>query len=169
MSISSDFYDAFAGWVRSALSEYSGGADIPLFQARQNVARPTGPYISISPAPVFQEFGRASRPQSVSDAGTSAITHDYTGTITVREVNGDGSWLRRVLGSFDWDDAPTILSAAGISIFSVGGITAIPVPLGQDWREEYLAEVSVGYAVSETRTANWIETVELTNNIGGEE
>lgn len=174
MSLADDIYSALYDLAMGALNPgYDPGADpenptipaVPIVQDQQSQAAPTtGVYVSISGSPSLQRMGTVEI--DVPEEGatvTRGLEQLYTGTVTLWEVNGNGSKLQAIFDYSDTEAGEAILDATPVSILSYGDIVDVAYKIDNRWIAQSRAALEVSIKAKSTESVGLIEEVQWAN------
>lgn len=153
-------------WVNWVLNSTANPTPAAVIRSHQSGPAPAGAYVVVENHPNLTPFGSSSKAQDVASDKRSSVT-DYQAKVTLWEVNGDGDLLRILGAAAEWQTSISMLAGYKIAGLKVGEVMHMPRLKGEaEWIEEFRVEVTFMVAVDLPEPLGWIETVELTNNIG---
>lgn len=166
MSLATDIYNAMCDL---AMACHNPGYDpetdgdippIPVIMDQQDQDAPTtGVYLSISGSPQLERLGT---PDFGGQSSTDARNMDqlYQGTVTIWEVNGDGSKIQELI-DYSWaESGQAILDTTAVSILDYGEIVDVSFKAESRWIAQCRATLTVSIKARTTETLSTIETVE---------
>lgn len=159
-------YDVFYDLIDKVLNtDLSLG--VTLVQAHQDAPAPALPYIAIELPAVSQE-GHTHSTEVQTPSGNIGRVDNWTGTIGIWQVGGDGDLLRTLFQRLGFQTIKDFMVARKVAIFSTPDTAYLPRTEEQTWVREWRAEVRFGMAVQANETIGWIETAEISpEHLGG--
>lgn len=172
MSLATDIYGALYDLAMACHNPgYGPETDgdippVPVIQNQQDQDAPTtGVYLSISGSPQLERIGT---PDFGGQGSTDARSLDqlYQGTVTIWEVNGDGSKIQELF-DYSWTESgQAILDTTAVSILDYGEIVDASFKAESRWISQSRTTllVSIKARVSETLpTASTIQWADANN------
>lgn len=145
------------------------GMGLIIISSHQNAPAPDQRYITIDYSSGRTPIGRATKGDTQDD-GTRLLVDDHGLTIEIRETNGEGDALVELAKSIERDDIQaTYFCANGIAHYKTGNIVPIPRLEADAWIKESMVELELGIAESTRETTSYLETVDYSSEIGGNE
>jgi hypothetical protein len=153
-------------WITQILITENGESDLIIIASHQNAPAPSGPYIVINQSPNSRDrFGRASKGETKDD-GTRVLVSDWVLEMEIREYNGVGDRLEKLVDSLDREDIQRdYFQANNLAHYNQAQVLYVPRLLNEEWENEALIELQLGKAEGTTETTSFIETVDYTANI----
>ena len=153
-----ELWNALYYWVRSVLPQ-----KIKVVESHQDMPTPKGCFITISYAGNWHFAGTtASRIVVGRPDLPSPRLFTYRGTIELREVEGDGENLMKLVESLENPEIQAIFETAGISVLRTDGPTAMPALQQAQWRRESMLSLEMAWARAYEGSSLTIESVEIT-------
>lgn len=153
-----ELWNALYYWVRSVLPK-----KIKVVESHQDMATPKGCFISIAYAGNWHFAGTtASRIVVGRPDLPSPRLFTYRGSIELREVEGDGENLMKLVESLENPEIQAIFEIAGISVLRTEGPTAMPALQQAQWRRESMLTLEMAWARAYEGSTLTIESVEIT-------
>lgn len=153
-----ELWNALYYWVRSVLPK-----KIKVEESHQDMATPKGCFISINYAGNWHLAGTtASRMIANRPDLPSPRLFTYRGSVELREVEGDGENLMKLVESLEDPDIQAIFEIAGISVLRTDGPTAMPALQQAQWRRESMLTLEMAWARAYEGSTLTIESVEIT-------
>jgi len=136
---------------------------IPIVKDQQDQSAPTtGVYLALSGSPALESMGTPDIGVQASD-DTRNLDQFYQGTVTIWEVNGDGSKIQEIF-DYSWTEAgQAILDATAVSILDYGDIVDTAFKAESKWIPQCRATLTVSIKARTTETLSTIQTVEWAN------
>ncbi len=98
-------------------------------------------------------------------SGERQIKNNYEGTITIFEVNGNGSLLKKLIETKDRQDIIDLFNSRGFAYISEGPVTPVPRLPDQIWRRESMVQLLIRSASEITEDAGYIEHSEIEGTV----
>lgn len=156
-STAEELWNALCYWVRSVLPK-----KIKVVESHQDMATPKGCFISINYAGNWHLAGTTASRMVVGRPDLpSPRLFTYRGTIELREVEGDGENLMKLVESLEDPKIQAIFEVAGISVLRTDGPTAMPALQQAQWRRESLLTLEMSWARAYEGSTLTIESVEI--------
>lgn len=153
-----ELWNALYYWVRSVLLQ-----KIKVVESHQDMPTPKGCFITISYAGNWHFAGTTASRMVVGRPDLpSPRLFTYRGTIELREVEGDGENLMKLVESLENPEIQAIFETAGISVLRTDGPTAMPALQQAQWRRESLLTLEMSWARAYEGSTLTIESVEIT-------
>ena len=153
-----ELWNALYYWVRSVLPK-----KIKVEESHQDMPTPKGCFITISYAGNWHFAGTtASRMVAGCPDLPSPRLFTYRGSIEIREVEGDGENLMKLVESLENPEIQAIFETAGISVLRTDGPTAMPALQQAQWRRESMLTLEMAWARAYEGSSLTIESVEIT-------
>ena len=152
-----ELWNALYYWVRSVLPQ-----KIKVVESHQDMPTPKGCFITISYAGNWHFAGTTASRMVVSRPDLpSPRLFTYRGTIELREVEGDGENLMKLMESLENPEIQDIFETAGISVLRTDGPTAMPALQQAQWRRESMLTLEMSWARAYEGSTLTIESVEI--------
>lgn len=153
-----ELWNALYYWVRSVLPQ-----KIKVVESHQDMPTPKGCFITISYAGNWHLAGTTASRMVVGRPDLpSPRLFTYRGTIELREVEGDGENLMKLVESLENPEIQAIFEVAGISVLRTDGPTAMPALQQAQWRRESMLTLEMAWARAYEGSTLTIESVEIT-------
>lgn len=153
-----ELWNALYYWVRSVLPK-----KIKVEESHQDMPTPKGCFITISYAGNWHFAGTTASRMIVGRPDLpSPRLFTYRGTIELREVEGDGENLMKLVESLENPEIQAIFETAGISVLRTDGPTAMPALQQAQWRRESMLTLEMAWARAYEGSTLTIESVEIT-------
>ena len=157
-STAEELWNALYYWVRSVLPQ-----KIKVVESHQDMPTPKGCFISINYAGNWHLAGTTASRMVVGRPDLpSPRLFTYRGTIEIREVEGDGENLMKLVESLENPEIQAIFETAGISVLRTDGPTAMPALQQAQWRRESMLTLEMAWARAYEGSTLTIESVEIT-------
>jgi hypothetical protein len=165
MTINEEIYQNLYDWADQVLNQ-ERCLDMTIIKSTQNVPKPkrNDCYIVINYASNLDRIGRPYRTE-VDDYGKRNLINDYVGILELREVNGDGEYLRVLIESLDRQEIQHLWSSNSLTHYNEGDILQLPRIQETNWKKEALVELTIGYSVATEDNTGLIETIEYQGTI----
>ena len=136
---------------------------IPIIKDQQDQSAPTtGVYLAISGSPALERIGTPDiGVQGSNDVRN--IDQFYQGTVTIWEVNGDGSKIQELFDYTYTEDGQAELDATAVSILDYGDIIDVAFKAESRWIPQSRATLTVSIKARISETLSTIQTVEWAN------
>lgn len=163
-------------WITQILITEGGETDLPIIASHQNAPSFDKPYITISYSTDSERIGRASKGEVYFDSenpgdplnGTRLLVSDWQLKLEIRETNGDGDRLKKLLDSLDREDIyPEYFTENGIAHYQSTSVLMLPRLNQDEWIRESIVEMQLGSAEGTREQSGYIDTVEYEGTIGG--
>lgn len=152
-----ELWNALYYWVRSVLPK-----NIKVEESHQDMATPKGCFISINYAGNWHLAGTTASRMVVGRPDLpSPRLFTYRGSVELREVEGDGEKLMKLVESLEDPEIQAIFEVAGISVLRTDGPTAMPALQQAQWRRESMLTLEMAWARSYEGSTLTIESVEI--------
>lgn len=156
-STAEELWNALYYWVRSVLPQ-----KIKVVESHQDMPTPKGCFITISYAGNWHFAGSSASRMVVGRPDLpSPRLFTYRGTIELREVEGDGENLMKLVESLENPEIQAIFETAGISVLRTDGPTAMPALQQAQWRRESMLTLEMAWARAYEGSTLTIESVEI--------
>lgn len=153
-----ELWNALYYWVRSVLPK-----KIKVEESHQDMPTPKGCFITISYAGNWHFAGTTASRMVVGRPDLpSPRLFTYRGTIELREVEGDGENLMKLVESMENPEIQAIFETAGISVLRTDGPTAMPSLQQAQWRRESMLTLEMAWARAYEGSPLTIKSVEIT-------
>ena len=153
-----ELWNALYYWARSVLPQ-----KIKVVESHQDMPTPKGCFITISYAGNWHFAGTTASRMVVGRPDLpSPRLFTYRGTIELREVEGDGENLMKLVESLENPEIQAIFETAGISVLRTDGPTAMPALQQAQWRRESMLTLEMAWARAYEGSTLTIESVEIT-------
>lgn len=150
-------WDALYSWVKSVLPE------VEVIESHENAPSPAGNFLCIDYAGNWTLRGSsASRMVSDREDLPSARVYTYTGSIQIRDVDGNGENLMLLLESLENIDVSAQFEENGFSILKSTGPMAMPALQQDQWRRESILTLEMAWTRAYEGTTLTIKSVEIT-------
>lgn len=139
----STLWDALYNWVTGVLP------GVEVVEAYQNAPSPTGNYIAIDYSGTRRRAGTTPDNKNggvVNGVYVGPRVYTYRGSVQVRDVDGDGENLLRLVESLDADEVREAMASAGFSVLSTSGPVEIPAIEQSTWRRESVLTLEMSWA-----------------------
>ena len=163
-------------WITQVLITEGGETGLPIIASHQNAPSFDKPYITISYGSDSERVGRAAKGDvyfNVDDEddplnGTRLLISDWQLKLEIRETNGEGDRLKKLLDSLDREDIyPKYFTGNGIAHYQSTVVQMLPRLNQDDWIQESIVEMQIGSAEGTRENSGYIDTVEYEGTIGG--
>jgi len=169
MSLATDIYGAIYDLAMSILNPgYDPETDgdlppIPIIKDQQDQSAPTtGVYLAISGSPSLQRIGTPDIGEQDED-DTRNLDQFYQGTVTIWEVNGDGSKIQELFDYSYTEAGQAELDATAVSILDYGEIVDASFKAESRWISQCRATITVTIRSRISETLSTVNTVEWAN------
>lgn len=153
-----ELWNALYYWVRSVLPQ-----KIKVVESHQDMPTPKGCFITISYEGNWHFAGTTASRMVVGRPDLpSPRLFTYRGTIELREVEGDGENLMKLVESLENPEIQAIFETAGISVLRTDGPTAMPALQQAQWRRESMLTLEMAWARAYEGSTLTIDSVEIT-------
>lgn len=157
-STAEELWNALYYWAHSVLPQ-----KIKVIESHQDMPSPKGCFITISYAGNWHFAGTTASRMVVGRPDLpSPRLFTYRGTIELREVEGDGENLMKLVESLENPEIQAIFETAGISVLRTDGPTAMPALQQAQWRRESMLTLEMAWARAYEGSTLTIESVEIT-------
>ena len=139
----STLWDALYNWVTGVLT------GVEVVEAYQNAPSPTGNYIAIDYSGTWRRAGTTPDNKDggvVNGVYVGPRVYTYRGSVLVRDVEGDGENLLRLVESLDADAVREAMASAGFSVLSTSGPVELPSIEQSTWRRESVLTLEMSWA-----------------------
>lgn len=149
-------WDALYSWVKSVLPE------VEVIESHENAPSPAGNFLCIDYAGNWTLRGpSASRMVSDREDLPSARVYTYTGSIQIRDVDGNGENLMLLLESLENIDVSAQFEENGFSILKSTGPMAMPALQQDQWRRESILTLEMAWTRAYAGSTLSIASVEI--------
>lgn len=151
-----EVWDFLYNWTSRVL-------DVPVVESHQDAPAPEGTYVTIDYAGSWRLAGTAPshRIQERPDLPSPRV-FVYRGSAQVREVDGDGENLLRLIESLDDPNYTPSFGNNGLSILKTSGPVAMPVVEQSQWRRESVLTLELSWARAYAGSTLTIDSVSVT-------
>ena len=153
----SALWDRLYAWVHAVLPL------VPVCESHENAPSEDGNYICIDYSGTWRLAGTTPS-KMVEDRPDlpSPSLYTYRGSVQVRDVDGDGENLMKLVESLHEDNVLEMFGDAGISVLKTTGPVPLPALQQTEWRRESILTLEMAWARAYTGTELTIESVEIT-------
>lgn len=152
-----ELWNALYYWVRSVIPQ-----KIKVVESHQDMPTPKGCFITISYAGNWHFAGTSASRMVVGRPDLpSPRLFTYRGAIELREVEGDGENLMKLVESLENPEIQAIFETSGISVLRTDGPTAMPALQQAQWRRESMLTLEMAWARAYEGSTLTIESVEI--------
>lgn len=153
----STLWDSLYEWVTSVLP----GVEVVI--SHEDAPSPAGNFVCIDYAGSWQLRGStASRMVSDRPDLPSPRVYTYTGSVQIRDVDGDGENLMLLLESLENIDTLSQFESKGFSVLRSSGPMAVPALQQSQWRKESILTLELAWTRAYAGSEEVIESVEIT-------
>ena len=153
----STLWDSLYDWATSVLP----GVEVVI--SHEDAPSPAGNFVCIDYAGSWQLRGStASRMVSDRPDLPSPRVYTYTGSVQIRDVDGDGENLMLLLESLEDPSVLGTLADKGFSVLRSSGPQVMPALQQSEWRRESILTLELAWARVYAGTTLTIESVEIT-------
>jgi hypothetical protein len=166
MTVSQEIYENIYDWIDQILNQEMC-LGFTIIESHQDIpkAKRDEVYMVIQYSPTnIDRIGRPTKTE-VDSNGKRNLINDYVGILELREVNGDGEYLRVLLESLDRQDIIDYWSSKNLSQYTEGSVINIPRIQETNWKKEALVELTIGYATATKENIGYIENVEFEGTV----
>jgi len=166
---SATLFSKVYSWVNLSINA-DLSTPIVIMKSFQDISQPAQTFISIDPIGRISRVGMPYKSALDNDA-EGTIKNTYRTSLSIRQVGGVGEYLQKLIDNYELQSVQDNLYSAGLSLSTFGDIISMPSLIGagnwkqEKWVPECVMEVVFLFASENTITSNWIETVDITNNI----
>lgn len=152
----SEFWNALYYWASSVLT------GVPVVKSHQDMPSLKGNFVYIDYAGTWRLAGTsASRMVVGREDLPSPRLYTYRGTVQVRDVDGDGENLMKLVESLENPEVQAVFEVAGISVLRTDGPTMMPELQQAHWRKESNLTLEMSWARAYAGSTLTIESVEI--------
>lgn len=152
----STLWDALYSWAHGVLP------NTEIIQSHENASSPNGNFICIDYAGSWRLRGSsASRMIDGRPDLLSPRVYTYTGSIQIRDVDGDGENLMLLLESLEDQDTLSAFANNGLSVLRSSGPVAMPMLQQTEWRRESILTLEMAWSRGYAGTTLEIKSVEI--------
>lgn len=156
MSLNRTIYEQLQALAKAAL-----GPDVPVILGRQGKPAPNVRHLVIMPIPEIGVHGQGDDRWN----GTAFEKHiDWVGEVDVRELDGDGDYLRLLLEATDWENVKDYLTE--VSFLSATTIQDLSFQEGSEWVLEARVGLRISVKTKLAATTDYIEKIGIHGVIG---
>jgi len=163
-----ELYEFLHTWIYSVLATDLGADESKVIKTNMNAPRPAIPYITMQYPPINnEEMGEGN--QSDSDA-TGKVTYftPYNASISLTEVGGDGTLLKKLLRTRNQQDILDLFSTNNVSLLSGNTVQDITVNTGDNYIElRAMWDFIVSYVEEDSYIPGYIKTIEIAGDLDG--
>lgn len=141
---------------------------VPIYQDQQDSSAPTGLYVAIQGSPTLEAQGHPYIEQQGAN-GVRGVVQTYMGTVTVWEVNGNGSKLSALRESSYLEsvrDALNLVHAGReshcVTFLDTSDVSDVSFKIDNAWKMQSRMTINVSVASRITETLSTIVTAEIT-------
>ena len=156
-------WDVLYAWASGVLP------GVQVVPSHEDAPSPEGNFVCIDYAGTWHFAGTApsKRIEGRPDLPSPRV-YVYRGSVQVRDVDGNGDNLMRLVESLDEYGVLTAFADAGISVLKTNGPVAMPALQQTKWRRESILTLEMTWARAYAGSELTIESVEITQvEIGG--
>lgn len=152
----STLWDALYSWVHGVLP------NVEIVQSHENVPSPSGNFICIDYAGNWNLRGsNASKMIDGREDLVSPRVYVYSGSVQIRDVEGDGENLMLLLESLEDPDILSAFETNGLSVLRSIGPMAMPGLQQTQWRKESILTLEMAWSRAYSGTSLEIKSVEI--------
>lgn len=156
----SELWNALYYWATSVLD------GVPVVKSHQDMPSLDGNFVYIDYAGTWRFAGTsASRMVVGREDLPSPRLYTYRGSVQIRDVEGEGDNLMKLVESLENPEVQAIFDAAGISVLRTDGPTMMPALQQAHWRKESLLTLEMTWARAYQGSAISIESVDITQEV----
>lgn len=150
----SELWNALYYWATSVLT------GVPVVKSHQDMPSLKGNFVYIDYAGTWRLAGTsASRMVVGRDDLPSPRLYTYRGSVRVRDVDGDGENLMKLVESLETPEVQAVFEVAGISVLRTDGPTMMPELQQAHWRKESNLTLEMSWARGYSGSTITIESV----------
>jgi len=163
-------YEAIYAWVNGVINEGSPLTPVVIVQSHQNIPSPTTEdvYMTIGYTPIVtnrEGFADYEPPDETTELTT--LKTDYEGVVEIRETNGSGDLLKKLISSMLRQDFIQTMNTLGIFYRGEEPIQQLPRLQDHHWEKEAVLEIRFGFADAVVYDSGIIDTVEIMGDVDG--
>lgn len=152
----SELWDALYTWSHSVLP------NVEIIQSHEDAPSPEGNFICIDYAVTWTLRGTSASKRILgNDELPAPRVFTYTGSIQIRDVDGDGENLMLLLESLEDPDTLNTFAEKGFSVLRSSGPMAMPAVQQSEWRRESILTLELAWARAYAGSTLTIESVEI--------
>lgn len=146
-----------------ALAKASLPNGAPIIRGRSNAPPPEGRYLVVMPIVTLGGHGQAA---SVFDGDEHLDKFfNWTGEVDIREVNGDGDWLRLWLEGTEREDVKTHMPS--VSFMGSTEVQDLSTQVGTKWVSESRIGVRIHVRTTRRDLVGYFDKIGLTGTVEG--
>lgn len=134
---------------------------VPIFEDQQDTSAPTGLYLAIQGSPSMDAAGYPYI-EAMDTQDTRGVVQTYTVTVTLWEVNGNGSKLSAIREYSFLESVRDALANHPVTILDTGDVSDVSFKLDNAWKMQSRMQMTVSVASRITETLSTIVTAEIT-------
>ena len=134
---------------------------VPIFEDQQDTSAPTGLYLAIQGSPSMEANGYPYI-EALDAQDTRGVVQTYTVTVTLWEVNGNGSKLSQIREASFLESTRDTLADSTATILDTSTVDDVSFKLDNAWKMQSRMQMTVSVASRITETLSTIETAEVT-------
>ena len=149
-------WDVLYSWASSVL------IGVEVTESHENAPTPIGNFVCIDYAGSWRLAGTTASRMNVNDTEHVAPRiYVYKGEIEIRDVDGNGDNLMKLVESLETQAVLDMFANAGISVLKTNGPVAMPALQQTKWRRESVLTLEMTWARANEGTTLTIESVEI--------
>lgn len=152
----STLWDALYSWVHGVLP------NVEITQSHEDAPSPSGNFICIDYAGTWNLRGSsASKMIDGREDLISPRVYTYSGSVQIRDVEGDGENLMLLLESLEDPNTLSAFGTNGLSVLRSTGPMAMPMLQQTEWRRESILTLQMAWSRAYSGTTLEIKSVEI--------
>lgn len=152
----STLWDALYSWAHGVLP------NVEIVQSHENAPSPSGNFICIDYAGTWNLRGSsASKMIDGREDLISPRVYTYSGSVQIRDVEGDGENLMLLLESLEDPNTLSAFGTNGLSVLRSTGPMAMPMLQQTEWRKESVLTLQMAWSRAYSGTTLEIKSVEI--------
>lgn len=151
-------WDVLYSWASSALN------GVEVTESHENAPTPSGNFVCIDYAGSWKLAGTTASRMNVNDTEHVAPRiYVYKGEIEIRDVDGNGDNLMKLVESLETQTVLDMFANAGISVLKTNGPNDLPALQQTKWRRESVLTLEMTWARGYAGSELTIESVEISH------
>lgn len=151
-------WDVLYSWASSVLN------GVEVIESHENAPTPSGNFVCIDYAGSWRLAGTTASRMNVNDTEHVAPRiYVYKGEIEIRDVDGNGDNLMKLVESLETQAVLDLFADAGISVLKTNGPNDLPALQQTKWRRESVLTLEMTWARGYAGSELTIESVEISH------
>lgn len=151
-------WDVLYSWASSVLN------GVEVIESHENAPTPSGNFVCIDYAGSWKLAGTTASRMNVNDTEHVAPRiYVYKGEIEIRDVDGNGDNLMKLVESLETQAVLDMFANAGISVLKTNGPNDLPELQQTKWRRESVLTLEMTWARGYAGSELTIESVEISH------